>query len=171
MRSAALAALLIATPAWAQQTDDTAAVDNTAALAVAHRTAIRRLQQGRAAKRELTLQYACHTSTSTACSGDSNPAQCALDLVQACAALKAAADNCVANAAAYCASAADPDTCETRRTALCPSYDRQPIALLLAKYPLLSAAQKGQLRTLAATLEAEDGGWWSDFTAWIGTAL
>ncbi len=138
-------------------------------LEVAHRAAMQRNQQEKKALRELTLQRICSISAGTACASDANIAQCTAQVEQSCVAFQAEADNCAQSAQQTCANEVDPNACYQRRTAQCPSFKKQPIEQLLAKYPRLSAAQKSRLIAAAAELDAKTGGLWSNLVEWLKT--
>lgn len=140
-------------------------------LEIAHRTAMHRNQQAQKALRELTLQRVCSVSASDNCANDANAAQCIVQIEQACATLKAEAENCVRNAQSTCASDANPSMCSKNRIALCPSLKKQPIEQLLAKYPRLNAAEKSRLIAAAAEIDAKSTNWWSDLTGWLAAPL
>ena len=136
-------------------------------LEIAHRTATQRSEQEKKALRELTLQRVCPFPASDVCANDANAALCAVQIAQACAMLKAEADNCVRNSLAACN--ADRNACSQRQIALCPSLKKQPIAQLLAKYPRLTDTQKAHLVATAAEIDAKTSGWWSNLVAWLKT--
>jgi len=140
-------------------------------LETAHRVAMQRNQQVQKALSELTLQRVCSASASDNCASDANAAQCIVQIEQACATLKAEAENCVRNAQSSCVSDADPSTCSKNRIALCPSLKKQPIEQLLAKYPRLNAAEKSRLIATAAEIDAKTTNWWSNLTQWLTAPL
>lgn len=140
-------------------------------LEIARRAATQRNRQEEKALRELTLQRVCGVPASRICAQDSNAAQCIAQIEQACATLKAEAYDCAKRAPLGCANEADPQACTQRRMALCPSFKKQPIQQLLAKYPRLSAAQKSRLTAAAAELDAKTKGWWSNLSSWLKLPL
>lgn len=127
-------------------------------LEVAQRTAARRSQLQRAALRELTLQRACNQSLSNVCGAAEDPQQCATNLVQSCSMLSTQAATCLQNAKTSCATNSS-NACIEQQAARCPSIKKQPIDVLVAKYPKLTLTQKNQLANTAQQLDATQSNW------------
>lgn len=165
--AAVLAAALCAGIASAQDatTDDTDNAANAQALEAAHQAALRRVALESKVRRELMLQRVCNAPASASCS-DTNNANCAAEIAQSCQSFKEEAATCLQDAANYCATSTDAN-CEDVRSAQCPSYDKQSLADLFAKYPALELDQKTRLARYAAQLDARLGNW---FTRLFGSS-
>jgi hypothetical protein len=133
-------------------------------LQVAHKTARRRQQEQRRALSELTLQRVCDHPQKACADGDN---LCVMQTQQRCANLEQRAAQCLVQAKSFCAQNPAPG-CAQQQTGRCPSADEQKIDELLAKYPLLTAEQKNQMRRVAQQLDDNNRGAIGRLWHWLG---